>query len=99
MTDDRAAIGHLTYNGDVRDTFDMQTYLGAKGPNYMGEAMFPVSVEYDPETNKTRVGYSLIPPVPLEETHRAQQVVRARAKAERYYIQRRNTKKHKRKKR
>lgn len=62
---ERAAIGHANYHGDVRNTFDVETFDGAKGPNYMGEIMFPVSMEYDEETDMTKVGYSLMPPSPV----------------------------------
>lgn len=66
MSDTREPIGHANNNGDVRNTFDFETFLGHKGPNYMGEVMFPVTAEYDPETNKTKVGFSLLPPVQME---------------------------------
>lgn len=33
-----------------------------KGPNTIGEALWPVTADYDPETNKTRVGFSYIAP-------------------------------------
>ena len=62
---ERAAIGHANYHGDVRHTFDFETFEGRKGPNYMGEIMFPVTAEYDEETNMTKIGFSLMPPAPM----------------------------------
>ena len=35
---------------------------GPKGPNTLGELLYPVTADYDPETNKTRVGFSYIAP-------------------------------------
>jgi hypothetical protein len=37
------------------------------GPNLMGEYLWPVVAEYDPETDTTRVGLSFIAP-PTEAT-------------------------------
>lgn len=53
----RKPIGHATYNGDLTGIL----HEGPKGPNYMGEVMWPVTADYDPETGKTRVGFSLVP--------------------------------------
>lgn len=55
---DRKPIGFATYNGDVRGILNE----GPKGPNYMGELMWPVTAEYDAATDKTRVGFSLLAP-------------------------------------
>lgn len=55
---ERKPIGFATYNGDCRGILNE----GPKGPNDMGELMWPVTAEYDAETNKTRVGFSLIAP-------------------------------------
>jgi hypothetical protein len=54
----RHPIGFASYPGDVRDILGQ----GPFGPNYMGEQMWAVTAEYDAETNKTRVGFSLIAP-------------------------------------
>lgn len=54
----RTAHEHATYNGDARSILDD----GPKGPNTTGELMWPVTVDYDPATNKTRVGFSVTPP-------------------------------------
>lgn len=52
----RKPIGFATYRGYV----DMP--LEPCGPNYMGELMWPVTLEYDSAKDRTRVGFSLIPP-------------------------------------
>lgn len=59
---ERVAIGHMNYPGDLRSTFDFETFKGAKGPSYMGEVLFPVDAAYDEETNMTKIGFSLMPP-------------------------------------
>jgi len=55
---ERHPTGYATYPND-------HTHLAGRvepmGPNAMGELMWPVTADYDPETNKTRVGFSLIP--------------------------------------
>lgn len=51
-------IGFATYPGDATRILSE----GPKGPNYMGEVMFPVTAEYDSETDTTRVGFSLVAP-------------------------------------
>lgn len=61
MIDTRVAIGHMNYPGDVRGILDE----GPKGPNYLGEHMYPVDAVYDAEANRTRVGFSLIAPPPV----------------------------------
>ncbi len=53
----RQPIGFANYPGKCSVDFTR-----AMGPNYMGELMWPVTAEYDAETNTTRVGFSLIPP-------------------------------------
>lgn len=58
VPDDRQPARHATYPGDV-------THIvtdGAKGPTTFGEAVYPVTADYDPETNKTRVGFSYLTP-------------------------------------
>lgn len=57
-TDTRQPVGFATYPGDCRGILQEVP----KGPNYMGELMWPVTAEYDETTNKTRVGFSLQPP-------------------------------------
>lgn len=59
MTDDtRQPTGWATYNGDTRGILTE----GPKGPNTLGEALWPVTADYDPKTDKTRVGFSLVAP-------------------------------------
>lgn len=58
MTDTRQPIGFANYRGDARNILTE----GPKGPNYMGEFMWPVTAEYDAEAGTTRVGFSLLPP-------------------------------------
>lgn len=54
----RPVAGYANYNGDQRQILAD----GAKGPTLDGLACFPVTAEYDPETNRTRVGFSHYPP-------------------------------------
>lgn len=49
----------LNYPGDVSETILKE---GPKGPSTMNELLYPVTAEYDPETDKTRVGLSYIAP-------------------------------------
>lgn len=47
-----ANAGHATYPGNV------ETILGeVKGPNLLREFLVAVDAEYDPVTDKTRVGF------------------------------------------
>lgn len=55
----REPQGHANYRGDVRSTFDDDRPLG---PGYDGELRFPVDAEYNPDTNRTRVGFTKVPP-------------------------------------
>ncbi len=59
---ERRPIGFLNYRRDVTVAIGRMVDTGQPmGPNYMGELMWPVTAEYDAETNMTRVGFSLIP--------------------------------------
>ena len=60
MTDERRPTGFANYRGDHRQILDRGDT--AMGPNLMGELLWPVTADYDPETNRTRVGFSLLPP-------------------------------------
>lgn len=61
---DRQPIGFANYQGDVTAAIQRDIADGVpKGPNHMGELMWPVTAAYDPEIDKTRVGFSLIPPL------------------------------------
>lgn len=53
------AAGHANYQGNVVPGLD---FTRAMGPTYMGELVWPVAADYDAETDRTRVGFSLIPP-------------------------------------
>lgn len=53
---------YANYPGDARGILRE----GPKGPNTTGELMWPVSAAYDPETSKTRVGFSVVPPAEAE---------------------------------
>lgn len=65
--DGRHPIGHLNYPGNVVPGIADAVATGrAYGPNDHGERMFPVDAAYDPEANRTRVGFSLIPPTPKD---------------------------------
>ena len=44
--------GHATYPGDVRDIVG-----DLKGPNRFGEILVAVTADYDPEADRTRVGF------------------------------------------
>lgn len=64
----RAAIGYMTYPGDVTAGIAADIESGrAMGPNYFGEHMWPVEAAHDPDMNVTRVGFSLIPPPVKQE--------------------------------
>jgi hypothetical protein len=54
----RKPVQFATYKGDVRSILAD----GRKGPNTIGEWLYPVTADYDPETNRTRVGFSYIAP-------------------------------------
>lgn len=59
----RAAIGYMNYRGDCTAGIAEQIESGAPmGPNYLGEHMWPVDVVYNPDTDTTHVGFTLIPP-------------------------------------
>lgn len=58
MSDTRQAVRWATYPGDARNILTE----GPKGPNTIGEALWPVTAEFDPEANKTRVGFSYVAP-------------------------------------
>lgn len=62
LADTRKPIGLLNYQGRV--SIDP---LKACGPNYMGEQMWalPDHTSYDEPTDRTRIGFSLIPPPEL----------------------------------
>lgn len=53
MTDQRHAEKHANYNGDVTHAVGE-----VMGPNEFGERMTVVEAAYDPETNKTRLGFA-----------------------------------------
>lgn len=54
--DERRAVRWATYRGDCRGILTE----GPKGPNTIGELLYPVTAEFDGE--KTRVGFSYIAP-------------------------------------
>lgn len=58
MSDTRQPVQFATYNGDVRTILTE----GGKGPNTIGEMLYPVTAEYDSVADKTRVGFSYIAP-------------------------------------
>lgn len=58
MTDDRKPVQFANYKGDTRNILNEY----AKGPNTIGELLYPVTAEYDAETDHTRVGFSYIVP-------------------------------------
>lgn len=64
VEDTRKPTAFLSYNGDV--TSILESNDRPKGPSYMGEWWFPITAEYIPEINKTRVGFTLIPPPQAE---------------------------------
>lgn len=49
-----AAVRFLTYNGNVTEIVGQVVM----GPTTLGEYLTPVSAIYDPETNKTKVGFA-----------------------------------------
>lgn len=61
--DERQPTGWATYSGGAHEALIRDLDSGQPmGPNYMGELMWPVEVVYDPETDSTRVGFSLLAP-------------------------------------
>lgn len=57
-TDDgRAPVAWGNYPGRVAFT-----PLRPVGPNTLGEYLWPVEVQYDAETNRSRVGHSFVEP-------------------------------------
>lgn len=59
----RQPTGWANYRGNVLAGVTRDIDSGRpKGPNYMGELMWPVEATYDPETDKTRVGFSYMAP-------------------------------------
>jgi hypothetical protein len=63
VRDGRTATGYMNYRGDVLAGITADIDSGRPmGPNHMGELMWPVSAVYDAETDRTRVGFSLVPP-------------------------------------
>ena len=58
MSDTREAVRWATYPGDVRHILSE----GPFGPTTMGEAVWPVTADYDATANKTRVGFSYLAP-------------------------------------
>ena len=57
------ATRFANYPGDVTAAIDKQIVAHVPmGPTTAGEAMWPVSAVYNPETKKTRVGFSFIEP-------------------------------------
>jgi hypothetical protein len=61
--DERQPAGWANYSGKAYPALCRDITAGLPmGPNYMGELMWPVQAIYDPETDTTRVGFSLVPP-------------------------------------
>lgn len=58
MSDDRQPTRWANYIGDARGILAE----GPKGPTTFGEAMYPVTADYDAEANRTRVGFSYLAP-------------------------------------
>lgn len=54
---DRAAVAFANYPGD--QTANTRTTMG---PNTLGEYLYQVSATYDAGTDKTRLGFSYMPP-------------------------------------
>jgi hypothetical protein len=54
----RPIIGYATYSGDHTHLAGQVTPMG---PSYDGEYRWPVTAVYDPETKRTRVGFTHIP--------------------------------------
>lgn len=55
---ERVPVVFCTYPGDQRQILDQ----GPKGPNTIGEWLWPVEAVYDEKSKKTRVGWSFIAP-------------------------------------
>ena len=63
MNDLRAPARWCTYPGDVAAAIARDIQSGVpKGPTTLGEPLWPVTATYDGQTDRTRVGWSYIPP-------------------------------------
>lgn len=58
-TETRKPVATLHYPGDVTPVDGTMPF----GPNTLGEMLWPVTAEYDPETNTTTVGLSHLSPL------------------------------------
>lgn len=54
----RLPVQWATYPGDCRGILNE----GPKGPNTLGEPLYPVTADYDADAGTTRVGFSYIAP-------------------------------------
>lgn len=54
----RLPVTHLNYPGNIALDPDSKV-----GPGTLGEYLYPVAASYDPEADRTRVGFSYIAPV------------------------------------
>lgn len=63
--------GWLNYRGDLRDSFDMNRPYGPRDDldkMRSGEMLWPLVIEYMPEANMTRVGFTFqAPPVVMSQ--------------------------------
>ena len=62
MTEDtrKVTAGYLNYRGDLRESFDMTKPYGPKDVTY--EMIWPLTIEYFPEADMTRVGFTFQTP-------------------------------------
>lgn len=60
---ERPAVRWANYRGNVTGSIRFDQPMG---PNTLGERMWPVEAVYDPESGKSRVGFSYIAPTGAE---------------------------------
>jgi hypothetical protein len=67
VVDERKPVQWATYPGDATPILAE----GPKGPNTLGELLWPVEATYDAEAAQTRVGFSYqSPPAPTDRDRR-----------------------------
>lgn len=61
--EERVPTRHANYRGDVTAAIQRDIESGQpKGPNNLGEFLWPVTATYDPQADRTRVGFTYLPP-------------------------------------
>jgi hypothetical protein len=58
--DNRVPVKWLNYPGRTSNILTEGIEQDGKGPTDSGERLYPVQVEYDPDTDTSRVGFSYV---------------------------------------